>query len=151
MREQLSNALKEAMRSKDQMRLATLRLISAAIKDRDIQGRSETDDGGVGEAEILELLATMVKQREESIKLYEEGGRLDLAERERAELAIIREFMPAPMSDAEIDAAVAAALEKLDAKGIRDMGRVMAELKGAYAGRMDFAVAGAKVKAALAD
>lgn len=150
MRERLSQALKDALREKDQTRVATLRLISAAIKDRDIEARTEDGEGGVSEAAILDLMGTMIKQRDESAKLYEEGGRIDLAERERAEIAVIASFLPKPMDDAEIDAAVQAKIAELDAASIRDMGRVMSALKTDFAGRMDFALASARVKAVLA-
>ena len=150
MRDQIAAAMKAAMREKDQTRLATLRLITAAIKDRDIaarneEGASETAD----DAAILQLLAKMIKQREESARTYEEAGRLDLAERERAEIDVIREFMPQPMSDGEIETAVSATISEIGAQGIRDMGKVMATLKSRYAGRMDFGAAGGRVKAAL--
>lgn len=153
MRDQIAAAMKAAMREKDQTRLATLRLITAAIKDRDIAARSEdgAQDGG-GDADdsaVLQLLAKMIKQREESARTYEEAGRLDLAERERAEIDVIREFMPQPMSEGEIDTAVSATITEIGAQSIRDMGKVMATLKQRYAGRMDFGAAGGRVKAAL--
>ena len=149
MRDQIAAAMKAAMRDKDQTRLSTLRLITAAIKDRDIAARGEDDSGAADDAAILQLLAKMVKQREESAATYEEAGRLELAERERAEIDVIREFMPQPMSATEIDSAVDAAIGETGAASIRDMGKVMATLKQRYAGRMDFGVAGGRVKAAL--
>lgn len=149
MRDTIQAALTAAMRDKNQLRLATLRLINAAIKDRDIAARSEGNGAPVDEASILALLGKMIKQREESARLYEEGGRLELAERERAEAEIIREFLPAPMGPDEVDRAISDAISEIGAAGIRDMGRVMALLKGRYAGRMDFGSVGGQVKNAL--
>ncbi|HET7408700.1 MAG TPA: GatB/YqeY domain-containing protein [Paracoccaceae bacterium] len=149
MRDRLADSIKDAMRARDQLRLSTLRLMSAALKDHDIARRSQGDDGELAETEIWALFAKMVRQREESARAYEEGGRMDMAERERAEQAVIREFLPKPMSDAEIDAAVVQAIRQTGAQSIRDMGRVMGALKGAHAGRMDFGQVGARVKAAL--
>jgi uncharacterized protein YqeY len=149
MRDAIAAALKDALRNKNETRLGTLRLISAAIKDRDIEARAENNDGGVSDPAILDLLSKMIKQRQESIRLYEEGGRLDLADRERAEMDVIREFMPQQMSEDEIEAAVAATVTALGASSIRDMGRVMGALKANFAGRMDFTLAGARVKVAL--
>lgn len=154
MREELAVALKDAIRAKNATRLSTLRLISAAIKDRDLQERAarpdaEGDSAGVGDDEILQLLAKMIKQREESARAYDEGGRLELAERERAEIDVIQEFLPRQMSADEVSAAVSEIVTALEASTIRDMGRVMGELKSRYAGRMDFSAAGAQVKAAL--
>ncbi|PWE33656.1 glutamyl-tRNA amidotransferase [Maritimibacter sp. 55A14] len=153
MRDDIMTALKDAMRSKDQVRLSTLRLINAAIKDRDIATRGEAGaDGaapGVSDEEILAILSRMVKQRQESARAYEEGGRLDLAEQERAEIGVIEEFLPRQLSDEEVDAAISKTIKALDADSIRDMGRVMAALKSEYAGQMDFGVVGPKVKARL--
>jgi uncharacterized protein YqeY len=149
MRDAIAAALKDALRNKNETRLGTLRLISAAIKDRDIEARAENNDGGVSDPAILDLLSKMIKQRQESIRLYEEGGRLDLADRERAEMDVIREFMPQQMSEDEIEAAVAATVTALGASSIRDMGRVMGALKANFAGRMDFTLAGARVRVAL--
>lgn len=149
MREQIADAMKTALREKDQTRLATLRLMNAAIKDRDIAARGAADVERAEDAEILQLLGKMIKQREESAKAYEEGGRLDLADRERAEIAIIQEFLPTPLTAAETEAAIAQAIEEIGAAGIRDMGRVMALLKERHAGRLDAGKASAAVKAAL--
>jgi uncharacterized protein YqeY len=126
-----------------------LRLITAAIRDRDIEARSDSGDGGVADDEVLAILAKMVKQRQESARAYEEGGRLDLAEREREEIEIIREFLPRQLDDEQVRAAVQAAVRSTGAESIRDMGRVMAELKGRYSGQMDFGKVGPMVKNSL--
>ncbi|MFC6688215.1 GatB/YqeY domain-containing protein [Jhaorihella thermophila] len=149
LRTRVAEALKQAMKDKDAARLSTLRLINAAIKDKDIAARGEGREGGVSDAEILAILGKMVKQRQESARAYEEGGRLDLAERERTEVAIIQEFLPRPLDEEQIKAAVRAAVEATGAGSIRDMGKVMAELKGKYAGRMDFGKVGPLVKEQL--
>lgn len=150
LRTRITAATKQAMKNKDATRLSTLRLISAAIKDRDIAARGEGAETGVPDAEILSILQKMVKQRQESARTYEEGGRLDLAEQEQAEVEVIEEFLPKRMSEAEVDAAVDEAVAEIGASSIRDMGRVMGVLKTRYAGRMDFGAAGPKVKARLA-
>lgn len=147
-------ALKEAMKAQDATRVSTLRLVMAALRDREIAGRGdpawgEEGSGGQDEGALLAVLAKMLRQREDSVRSYEEAGRLDLAAREQAEMAVIREFMPRPMTEAEVEAAVAEAVAETDAHGLRDMGRVMGALKARYQGRMDFAKAGAAVKAAL--
>lgn len=148
-RERLSNDLKAAIKSKEGARVSTLRLILAAVKDRDIAARSEENSDGVPDAEILAILGKMIKQRQDSARIYEEGGRLDLAEQERAETEVIRGYLPKQMSEAEVTAAVGAAIAETGAASVRDMGKVMGLLKSRYAGRMDFAVAGAAVKAAF--
>lgn len=140
------------MKSKDAIRLSTLRLILAAIKERDIDARAAeggADAEGVSEAEVLAILARMIKQRQDSAAAYDDGGRPDLAERERAEIAVIRDYLPRPLSEAEARAAIAAAIAETGASSIRDMGRVMAHLKARHTGRMDFAKAGAAVKEAF--
>ena len=150
MRDRIDIAFKEAMKAKDKTRLATLRLVTAAIKDRDIASRTEGDGGeGVSDAEIIQILGKMVKQREESIRAYEEAGRLELAEREQAEIDVIREFLPRPLTSAEVEKAIAAAIKETGASSIRDMGAVMGTLKSRYAGQMDFSKVGAAVKSAL--
>ncbi len=150
MRVQLNEALKEAMRAKDVMTLRTVRLILAAIKDRDIAARGQGNADGIGDAEIRELLDKMVRQREESAGYYEEAGRLDSVDEERREIAVIQRFLPAKLDpDAQI-AAVNAVVGDLGASGMRDMGRVMAELKRRYPGQMDFGEISRTVKAALA-
>jgi len=149
MRERLSSALKQAMKTRDQRRLSTLRLINAAIKDRDIAARSESQKDGVSDDDILAILGRMVKQRHDSVRAYEEGGRLDLAEQERGEIEVIEEFLPRPLTDAEEDAAIAEVIDEIGAGSVRDMGRVMSALKAKYPGRLDFAATGAKVKTQL--
>ena len=153
LRGRIAESLKSAMKEKAADRLSTLRLINAAIKDRDIARRADGGDGsdeGVGDSEILQILGKMVKQRQDSAKAYEEGGRLELAEKELEEITVIEEFLPKQMNDDETEAAVAAAIESTGAQSIRDMGKVMAALKAKYTGRMDFGKVGAKVKAKLA-
>ena len=153
LRDQISDALKQAMRDKDSDRLSTLRLIMAAIKDRDIAKRSEGGDGGdvgVSEDEILQILGKMVKQRQESARAYEEGGRLELAEKERTEITVIEEFLPRQLNEAETAAAIDAAIAETGASSIRDMGKVMGALKSRYTGQMDFGAVGPRVKARLA-
>ncbi len=149
LREQLQNGIKEAMKAKLADRLSTLRLINAAIKDREIAGRSEAGETEVTDADILALLGKMVKQRQESARAYEEGGRLELAEKELAEIKVIEEFLPRQLSPAEVEAAIAAAIAEVGATSIRDMGRVMGELKAKYTGQMDFGAAGAVLKGML--
>src|SRR5690625_538824 len=149
MRDRLDNAIRDAMRERDQLRLSTLRLMSAALKDQDIARRGSNDGGELPEAEIWALFSKMVRQREDSARAYEEAGRTDMAEREREEQKIIREFLPAPMSEEEIEDAIAKAIRETGAQSIRDMGRVMNTLRAAHEGRMDFAAASARVKAAL--
>lgn len=149
-RQELNDALKAALREKDDRAVRTLRLILAALKDRDIAARGKGNTDGIDDEEILGLLQTMVRQRRESIALYEQGGRLDLAESEGEEIAVIERFLPEPMDEQEIDAAVETVIAEIEAKGLRDMGRAMAELRARYAGRMDFSRACARVKAALA-
>jgi len=146
MRDRVNSALKQAMKDKQPERLSTLRLINAAIKDRDIDARSDGNDEGVPDSEILAILGKMAKQRQESARAYEEGGRLDLAERERAEIVIIEEFLPRQMSQAEVDKAIDAAVAEIGAQSIRDMGKVMAALKAKYTGQMDFGAVGPAVK-----
>nr|WP_228259577.1 GatB/YqeY domain-containing protein [Siculibacillus lacustris] len=148
MRDELNAAVKVAMKAGEKARLSTLRMIGAAIKDKDIAGRT----GGaehISDAEIAELLAKLVKSREDSARLYDEGGRPELAAKEREEIAVIREFMPRQMDEAEAAAAIAALVGELGAAGPKDMGRVMAALKERFAGRMDFGKASGLVKAAL--
>lgn len=146
MREKISAALKQAMRDKAADRLSTLRLVNAAIKDRDIALRGEGSETGASDDEILSILAKMTKQRQESARAYEEGGRLDLAENEQSEIAIIAEFLPRQMDDDEVNAAIAATIESVGAASIRDMGKVMGALKSSYTGQMDFGKVGPMVK-----
>lgn len=146
LRTRITDALKQAMKDKAADRLSTLRLISAAIKDKDIAERAHGNDDGVGEAEVLAILGKMAKQRIESARAYEEGSRLDLAEREREEIAVIEEFLPRQLSDQEVAAAVEAAIADQSATSIRDMGKVIGALKGQYTGQMDFGAVGPMVK-----
>ena len=149
MRDRITAALEDAMRAKDQLRLSTLRLMSAALKDQDIAKRAQEGDEPLTDAEIAALLSKMVKQREDSAKAYEEAGRMELAEQERAEQAVIRDFLPRPLSEEEVEAAVADAIKSTGANSIRDMGKVMGALKANHAGRMDFGAVGPMVKSAL--
>ena len=149
MRDRITAALKEAMLAKDKLRTSTVRLMLAAIKDRDIALRSEDGADGLDDAGIMALLAKMVKQREESAATYETAGRMELAETERAEIGVIKDFLPRPLSADEVEAAITKALAETRASSIRDMGKVMGVLKSQYAGRMDFGAAGGRVKAAL--
>lgn len=150
MRDRLTLALKDAMKSKEADRLSTLRLINAAIKDKDIALRGTADEeGGVSDADVLGILGRMVKQRQESARAYEEGGRLELAEKELSEIKVIEDFLPRQLSPDEAEQAVEAAIADADAESIRDMGKVMAVLKAKYTGRMDFGKAGPMVKARL--
>ncbi len=146
LRDRLQAALKDAMRAKEVERLSTLRLINAAIKDREIALRGETDSGTIEDADIMAILARMVKQRQESARAYEEGGRLELAEKELNEIKVIGEFLPRQLSDAEVTEAIRAAIAESGASSIRDMGKVMGVLKGRYAGQMDFGAVGPRVK-----
>jgi len=150
LRERLQAALKDAMRAKEAERLSTLRLINAAIKDREIASRGESGEGEVGDPEILAIMGKMVKQRQESARAYEEGGRLELAEKELNEIKVIEEFLPRQLGADEVEAAIKAAIAEAGAGSIRDMGRVMAVLKGKYTGQMDFGAVGPKVKDLLA-
>ncbi len=146
LRDRLQTALKEAMKAKQADRLSTLRLINAAIKDRDIANRGEGGEGMVPDAEITAILGKLIKQRQESARAYEEGGRLELAEKELAEITVIQEFLPRQLSPEETAAAIEAAIAETGAATIRDVGRVMAVLKAKYAGQMDFGAVGALVK-----
>lgn len=149
LRDSIAGSIKDAMRNKDTLRLSTLRLVSAAVQDRDIAARSEDRCGGIDDPEILSLLAKMVKQREESAKTYEDNGRPELAERERSEIEIVREFMPKALSDDEMKTAIAAIVEETGATGLKDMGKIMGRLKTEFAGRLDMGKAGAIVKGHL--
>ncbi|MEJ0027591.1 MAG: GatB/YqeY domain-containing protein [Rhizomicrobium sp.] len=149
LREQINDSLKEAMKAKDARRVATLRLVNAALKDRDIAARTETSRDLLGDDEILSLLAKMIKQREDSIAAYEAGNRPELAAAERDEIAIIRDFMPRQMTADEAKLAIAAAIADVGAASIKDMGKVMSALKERYAGQMDFGKASGAVKDAL--
>jgi uncharacterized protein YqeY len=149
MRDRISQAMKEALKSKDQKALATIRLISAALKDRDIAARSQDNAEGISDDEILSLLQTMIKQRSESAKLYLEGNRPELAEAEQHEISIIQQFLPEQLDEAAIRAAIKTALAETGSSSVKDMGTVMNYLKTQFAGQMDFSMASQLVKKAL--
>ncbi len=150
LREQVDTALKSAMRAKDEkLRVATLRLINAAIKDRDIAARGEDRCEGVSDDEILAILTKMVKQREESAAAFEKGCRPELAEQERAEIDVIREFLPRQLSEDEIKTAVDDVIKEYEASGLKDMGKCMCALKERFSGAMDFGLAGRLMKESL--
>lgn len=151
LRTRISTSLKQAMKDKAVERLSTLRLVNAAIKDKDIAARAEGNDDGVGEGEVLAILGKMAKQRVESARAYEEGGRLDLAERELSEITVIEEFLPRQLNADEAKAAVDAAVAEVGASSIRDMGKVMAILKAKYTGQMDFGRVGPMLKDRLSN
>ena len=146
LRDKLQTALKDAMRAKAVDRLSALRLINAAIKDREIATRVDGETTPVNDDDILSILGKMVKQRQESALAYEEGGRLELAEKELSEIVVIGEFLPRQLDDSEVTAAIADAIAAFSATSIRDMGKVLAELKGKYTGQMDFSAVGPRVK-----
>jgi uncharacterized protein len=150
LRDNLNEALKDAMRARDMTTVGAVRLILAKLKEVDIAARTEASREGVADDRILSMLQGMIKQRNESVVLYEKGNRPELAEKEKAEIAVIERFLPKQMDDAAVAAAVAEAMAATGAKTVKDMGGVMAVLKGKYAGQMDFAKASAAVKKALA-
>lgn len=149
LRERINSSLKDAMRAKEADRLSTLRLINAAIKDREIAMRGESEGGEVGDETVLAILGKMVKQRLESARAYEEGGRIELADKERAEIRVIEEFLPRQLTEDEINLAITTAISQVGATSVRDMGRVMAALKAHYTGQMDFGRVGGTVKQRL--
>lgn len=149
LRARFSDALKDAMRAKKERAVGTLRLILAALKDRDIAARGKGNHDGISEEEIGQMLQSMIKTRRESITLYEQGGRVELADQEREEIAIIETFLPKQMSEAEVISAIKAAMSETGAASIKDMGKVMAVLKTRFAGQMDFSKASAAVKQLL--
>lgn len=149
LRTTLNDALKDAMRNRDQRGVSTLRMVLAQLKDRDIAARPSGNAEGIGDDQILVMLQGMVKQRRESIALYKQGGRDDLVAQEEGEIAVIERFLPRQMDEAEMNTAIAAVIAETGATSVKDMGRIMAALKQRYAGQMDFARAGALVKAAL--
>ncbi len=149
LRTRLNEALKEAMRAREQRAIGTVRLILAALKDRDIAARSRGVSDGIPDDEIHQMLQSMIKQRRESIAMYEQGGRLELAEQEAEEISIIERFLPKQMGDAEVEAAVSDTIRDLEAANLKDMGRVMTALRERFAGRMDFGKASQAVKAQL--
>jgi len=149
LRNEINSAMKEAMKEKAQLRLSTLRLINAAIKDRDIAARAEGVEEGVDDSEILAILGKMTRQRQESAKTYEEAGRLDLSERELSEIQVIEYFLPRQLNGEEIEIEVTKVIDEQGASSIRDMGRVMACLKERFTGQMDFGSVGPIVKKKL--
>ena len=149
LRNEINSAMKEAMKEKAQLRLSTLRLINAAIKDRDIASRAEGVEEGVDDSEILAILGKMTRQRQESAKTYEEAGRLDLSERELSEIQVIEHFLPRQLNSDEIEIEVNKIIDEQGASSIRDMGRVMACLKERFTGQMDFGSVGPIVKEKL--
>ena len=149
LRARVTEALKDSMRAKNERATGTLRLILAALKDRDIAARGKGNHEGIPEEEVAQMLQSMIKTRRESITLYEQGGRVELADQEREEIAIIETFLPQQMSAAEVEAAIKAAIAEAGAKSIKDMGKVMATLKARHVGQMDFAKASAAIKALL--
>ena len=149
MRDDIQTALKNALKGGNAKELSTLRLITAALKDRDIAARSKGNNDGISDDEILSMLQTMIKQRQESSKMYREGGREELAQSEEDEIVVIQKFMPEQMDEDAIAAAIAAAVAETGAESIKDMGKVMGYLKANHAGQMDFGAASAMIKAKL--
>ncbi|MBK5910566.1 glutamyl-tRNA amidotransferase [Rhodothalassium salexigens] len=150
LREQLKRELKDAMRARDATKADTVRLILAAVKDQDIANRLDDKTEQDDDSQIRQILAKMIKQRQESIRAYEDAGRCELAERERDEIGVIERFLPKQLNDREITSACRAVVDEVGAQGLRDIGRCMGTLKARYAGQMDFAKASAKVKEILA-
>lgn len=148
LRDEINNALKDAMKARDERRVSTLRLVNSALKNADIEARGQ-NKGPLGDDELLALLAKMIKQRQESIDLYEKGGRAELAQQERDEIAIIAAYLPKQMSDAEVRTAIAQAIADTGASSMKDMGKVIAALKARYAGQMDFGKVSPLVKELL--
>ncbi len=146
LRNQFQDRLKAAMHAKDEPTVSTLRLIMAAMKDRDIAARSKNNWEGIKDDEILGMLASMIKQRQESIKMYEMGKRQDLADREATEIRIIESFMPKQLTETEVRALIEGIIKDMGAAGLKDMGKVMAEMKAKYAGQLDFSKASGWVK-----
>ena len=148
LRDRINDGVKEAMKSGDKLRVSTLRLVNAAIKNAEIDARTASKQ--FGDDDLLGLLQKMIKQRQESVELYDKGNRKELADQERGEIKIIQEFLPQQMSEAEAKAAIAEVIKQEGATGMKDMGKVMAALKAAYAGKMDFSKVSALVKGQLA-
>jgi uncharacterized protein len=148
LRTSINDAMKEAMKSRDERRLSTLRMMNAAIKNADIEARGHGKEP-LNEAELMSLFQKMIKQRQESADLYDKGGRAELAQGERAEIEIISAYLPKQMSDAEAGAAISAILHEINAEGMKDMGRAMTALRERFAGKMDFGKASAKIKEML--
>ncbi|AVT80172.1 GatB/YqeY domain-containing protein [Rhodopseudomonas palustris] len=148
LRDDINNAVKEAMKAKDERKLSTLRMVNSTIKNADIEARGQGKPP-LSDGDLLSLLQKMIKQRQESVELYDKGGRAELADQERAEIAVIQAYLPQQMSDDEVKAAIAATISESGAAGIKDMGKVIGALKAKYAGQMDFGKASGLVKAAL--
>lgn len=148
-REELKKQLIDAMKSKDDKKTATIRLINAAIKQKDIEARPSGKTDGIDDGAILSLMQSMIKQRKESIDMYQKGGRADLAAIEQSEIDIIQSFLPKQMDDIQIKAAIADTIAQTGAASIKDMGKVMGALRAKYAGQMDFAIASGLIKEAL--
>lgn len=150
LRTRFQDQLKQSLHAKDEIAVSTLRLIIAAMKDRDIAARSKGNWEGITDDEILAMLQSMIKQRNESIKMYEAGGRQELADREASEIRIIETFLPAQLSEDEVKAAIESAVTEVSATGIKDMGKVIGALKAQYTGQMDFSKVSQMVKTRLA-
>ena len=148
LRESINTAVKEAMKAKEERKLSTLRMVNAAIKNADIEARGQSKPP-LSDSDLLSLLQKMIKQRQESVELYDKGNRAELADQERAEIAIISAYLPQQMSEDDVKAAITAEIAEVGAAGIKDMGKVIAALKAKYAGQMDFGKASGLVKAAL--
>jgi len=149
LRDALGTALKEAMKAGDQRRLSTVRMVLAALKERDIDARGKGNPNGIDEGEIQRMMQGLVKQRREAIELYQQGKRPELAQKEQEEIAVIESFLPKQLSDAEAEAAIKSAIAATGAQTVKDMGRVMAALKEKYAGQLDLSKAGGMVKKLL--
>lgn len=148
LREDIQNAIKEAMKNHETERLSTVRMILAGIKEKDIDARGKGKECA-SDADLLSMMQTMIKQRQESAKVYREGKREELAAKEEAEITVIQSFMPKQMSEEEVEAAIKAAVAEVGATSMKDMGKVMGELKAKYAGQMDFGSVSGKIKAIL--
>ena len=148
LRDDINNAVKEAMKAKDERKLSTLRMVNSTLKNADIDARGQGKPP-LSDDDVLGVLQKMIKQRQESVALYDKGGRPELAAAEREEIAVISAYLPKQMSDDEVKAAIAAVISETGAAGIKDMGKVIGALKGKYAGQMDFGKASGLVKAAL--
>ena len=151
MRDRITEAMKQALKAKDQAALGTMRLIMAALKDRDIAARGNGNQDGISDDDILSMLQTMIKQRNESAKMYRDGDRIELAEAEEAEIGIIQSFLPAQLDEAAMHEAIKATIAETGASSVKDMGQVMASLKSNFAGQMDFSAVSQMVKSILMD
>lgn len=148
LRDEINTAVKEAMKAKDERKLSTLRMVNSTLKNADIEARGQSKPP-LSDDDILSVLQKMIKQRQESVELYDKGGRPELADQERAEIAVISAYLPKQMSEDEVKAAIGATISETGAAGMKDMGKVIAALKAKYAGQMDFGKASGLVKAAL--